>query len=210
LDRKKVVAQLPAHVRPGAVEERYGPELEALSPIADLVEVEGSDPTAFAQGAGDADAIITSWGIRFDRDIIAKLEKCVVIGVGSVGVDMVDIAAATEAGIVVTNVPDVFIEEVADHAMMLLLAAGRRIRVMEKTIAAGNWYRGRGILEAVPRLMGQTLGLFAYGNIARCTARRALAFGMRVIAHDPYVSELELSGDGVEPVGCKALLHRSD
>ena len=210
LKRKKVVAQLPAHVRPGNIAERYGPELEALSPIADLVEVAGTDADAFAEGAGDADAIITSWGIRFDRRMIGKLDKCVVIGVGSVGVDMVDIAAATEAGIVVTNVPDVFIEEVADHAMMLLLAAGRRIRVMEKTIAAGDWFRGRGILEDVPRLMGQTLGLFAFGNIARCTARRAMAFGMRVIAHDPYVSELTLSEAGVEPVGFDELLERSD
>ena len=210
MNRKKVVAQLPAHVRPGDVAERYGPELEALSPIADLVEVQGSDAEAFARGARDADAIITSWGIQFDREIIARLEKCVVIGVGSVGVDMVDVAAATDAGIVVTNVPDVFIEEVADHAMMLLLAAGRRIRVMEKTIVSGDWYRGRGVLEAVPRLMGQTLGLFAYGNIARCTARRAMAFGMRVIAHDPYVSELTLSEDGVEPVGFTELLERSD
>ena len=98
-----MVAQLPAHVRPGNVDERYGLELEALSPIADLVEVEGSSPEAFARGAGDADAVITSWGIRFDREIIVRLEKCVVIGVGSVGVDMVDIAAATEAGIVVTQ-----------------------------------------------------------------------------------------------------------
>ena len=205
-----MVAQLPAHVRPGNVAERYGPELEALSPIADMVEVQGSDAQAFARDASDADAIITSWGIQFDREIIGKLEKCVVIGVGSVGVDMVDVAAATDARIVVTNVPDVFIEEVADHAMMLLLAAARRIRVMERTIVSGDWYRGRGVLEAVPRLMGQTLGLFAFGNIARCTARRAMGFGLRVIAHDPYVSELTMSEAGVEPVGFTELLQRSD
>ena len=210
MQRKKVVAQLPAHVRPGNVANRYEPELEALAPIADIVEVSGSDAEAFAAGARDADAIITSWGIRFDQAIIGKLEKCVVIGVGSVGVDMVDIAAATEAGIVVTNVPDVFIEEVADHAMMLLLAAGRRIRTMEAVIASGNWHKGRAILNAVPRLMGQTLGLFAFGNIARCTARRAAAFGLRVIAHDPYVSELTMSEAGVEPVGFTELLERSD
>ena len=210
MNKKKVVAQLPAHVRPGDVDERYAPELEALSSIAEIVEVSGADAEAFAAGAGDADAIITSWGIRFDRETIGKLEKCAVIGVGSVGVDMVDVAAATDAGIVVTNVPDVFIEEVADHAMMLLLAAGRRIRMMENTIARGEWYKGRSILNAVPRLMGQTLGLFAFGNVARCTARRAMAFGLRIIAHDPYVSELTLSEAGVEPVGFNELLERSD
>ena len=210
MKRKKVVAQLPAHVRPSDVANRYGPEMEALAPIADIVEVSGSDADTFAAGARDADAIITSWGIRIDPAIIAQLEKCAVIGVGSVGVDMVDVAAATEAGIVVTNVPDVFIEEVADHAMMLLLAAGRRIRAMETVIASGNWHKGRSLLDEVPRLMGQTLGLFAFGNIARCTARRAAAFGLRVIAHDPYVSELTMSEVGVEPVGFTELLERSD
>ncbi len=208
--KKKVVIQLPAHVRPGDVAERYGPELEALAPLADLVEVGGSDIDAFVHNAEDADAIITSWGIQFDRQMVGRLKNCVVIGVGSVGVDMVDVAAATEAGIVVTNVPDVFIEEVADHAMMLLLAAVRRVRVMEATIARGEWYRGRSILDKIPRLMGQTLGLFAFGNTARCTARRAQAFGLQMIAHDPYVSELTISEAGVEPVGFNELLERSD
>ncbi len=210
LKRKKVVAQLPGHVRPGNVADRYALELEALAPIADIVEVGGVDAGAFAKEVADADAIITSWGIEFDRAMIGQLQKCVVIGVGSVGVDMVDVAAATDAGIVVTNVPDVFIEEVADHAMMLLLAAGRRINVMARTIDSGDWYRGRTILNAVPRLMGQTLGLFAFGNTARCTARRAAAFGLRVIAHDPYVSELTMGEAGVEPVGFRELLARSD
>ena len=210
MNRKKVVAQLPAHVRPGQVAERYGPELEALAPIADIVEVSGTDPDSFAAGVGDADAIITSWGIQFDQAMIGKLEKCAVIGVGSVGVDMVDVAAATDAGIVVTNVPDIFIEEVADHAMMLLLAAGRRIRMMERIIASGKWHKGRSLLEDVPRLMGQTLGLFAFGNTARCTARRAAPFGLHVIAYDPYVSELTMSQAGVEPVGFTELLERSD
>lgn len=210
MKRKKVVVQLPAHVRPGKVENRYALELEALSPIADIVEVGGTSAEAFTTGAADADAIITSWGIEFDREMIGQLQQCVVIGVGSVGVDMVDVAAATEAGIVVTNVPDVFVEEVADHAMMLLLAAGRRIKALTKSLDAGDWFHGRTVLNAVPRLMGQTLGLFAFGNIARCTARRAAAFGLRVIAHDPYVSELNMSEAGVEPVGFTELLERSD
>jgi D-3-phosphoglycerate dehydrogenase len=134
----------------------------------------------------------------------------VVIGVGSVGVDMVDVDAATAAGIVVTNVPDVFIEEVADHAMMLLLSAGRRTKIMEQMIGSGDWYRGRPLLSKIPRLMGQTLGLFAFGNVARCTARRALGFGMHVVAYDPYVSELAISDAGVEPVAFGELLERSD
>ncbi|MDP6374675.1 MAG: C-terminal binding protein [Pseudomonadales bacterium] len=208
--KKQVAIQLPRQARPAEVTERYAFELEALAPVADIVEVDGATPESFAEGARQADAVITGWGIRIDEQIISQLEKCVVIGVGSVGVDMVDIDAATRAGIVVTNVPDVFIEEVADHALMLLLSAARRIKVINRMAASEDWYQGRPLLNRVPRLMGQTIGLLAFGNVARCTARRAAAFGMNVIAHDPYVSELTISEAGVEPVSFNELLERSD
>jgi D-3-phosphoglycerate dehydrogenase len=207
----KVVVQLPAVAKEAPVTQRYALELEALSPIgAEIVEVDGSSEAAFVEGARDADALITSWGIVLNKSIISKLEKCVVIGVGSVGVDMVDVEAATEAGIVVTNVPDVFIEEVADHTMMLLLASGRRIKIMDKLIQQGDWYEGRPVLNTVPRLWGQTLGLLSFGNVARAVARRAKAFGLHIIAHDPYVSELKMTGEGVEPVSFTELLERAD
>jgi D-3-phosphoglycerate dehydrogenase len=209
-DKKRVAIQIPAHARLGDVAQRYALELEALAPIAEIVEVQSGNPAEFLEGAREADAIITSWGIQIDRQIIAGLSRCTVIGVGSVGVDMVDVAAATEAGIVVTNVPDVFIEEVADHAMMLLLAAGRRTKLMEKLVNGGEWYKGRTVLSDIPRLMGTTLGLIAFGNVARCVARRAKPFGMHVIAHDPYLSELTMSAEGVEPVTLAELLARSD
>ena len=99
--------------------------------------------------------------------MIDGLKQCVVIGVGSVGVDMVDVAAATAAGIVVTNVPDVFIEEVADHAMMLLLDVARMTPLMARMAREGEWYQARPILSQHPRLLGQTLGLFAFGHVAR-------------------------------------------
>jgi D-3-phosphoglycerate dehydrogenase len=208
--RKRVVVQLPGRPDNRPVAERYELELEALAPVADIVEVQADTPAAFAEAARDADALITSWGVRIDAEVIAALTKCVVIGVGSVGVDMVDIPAATDAGIVVTNVPDVFIEEVADHALMLLLGAGRRTRIMGRMVVDGDWHRGRPLLNHVPRLMGQTLGLLAFGNVARLTAHRARAFGLQVIAHDPYVSELTISEAGVEPVSFGELLARSD
>lgn len=208
---KKIVGiQLPKQARNQTVEERWALELEALAPIAEIREVRADTPEEFAAGVGDCDAIITSWGLRIDRQVIAAASRCTVIGVGSVGVDMVDIEAATEAGIVVTNVPDVFIEEVADHAMMLLLDMARRTTTMARMAREGDWFDGRPLLSRVPRLFGQTLGLFAFGNVARCTARRAQAFGLRVIAHDPYVSELEITGADVEPVGFDELLERSD
>lgn len=208
--RKKVAIALPGLSRSSAVEGRYDLELEALAPLAEVVEADASTPERFLAAARDADAIITSWGIRIDRGIIEALERCTVIGVGSVGVDMVDVAAATEAGIVVTNVPDVFIEEVADHALMLLLAAVRHVRETDRMAREGDWFAGRPLLNRVPRLMGRTLGLVGFGNVARCVARRAWGFGLQVIAHDPYVSELTLSEVGVEPVSWGELLERAD
>jgi D-3-phosphoglycerate dehydrogenase len=208
--RKTVGIQLARQARPESVEARWALELEALAPIADIVEVRADTPAEFAEQVAGVDAIITSWGLRIDRQVIEGLKNCAVIGVGSVGVDMVDIAAATAAGIVVTNVPDVFIEEVGDHAMMLLLDVTRQTQAMSRLAREGQWFNARPILSKTPRLLGQTLGLYAFGNVARCTARRAQAFGLKVIACDPYVSELEISAAGVEPVGFHELLERSD
>ena len=102
MSKKKVLAQLPPQASPGGedVSQRWAYELEALASVAEIVEVDASDRQAFAAAAREADALMTSWGVRFDAEMIGFLERCVVIGVGSVGVDMVDIEAATEAGIV--------------------------------------------------------------------------------------------------------------
>jgi D-3-phosphoglycerate dehydrogenase len=209
-ERRKVGIQLPKQAQNQTVETRWALELEALAPIADIVEIRADTAAEFAAGVSEVDAIVTSWGLHIDRQVIEAMPRCTVIGVGSVGVDMVDLEAATEAGIVVTNVPDVFIEEVADYAMMLLLNVSRLTPLMQDLARQNRWYEARPILSRVPRIMGQTLGLYAFGNVARCTARRARAFGLHVIAHDPYVSELEMSALGVEPVGFGELLARSD
>ncbi len=208
--KHKVVVQLPGIARASSVDSRYAFELEALRPVAELVEVAAATEEEFLAEAADAAAVVTSWGFRISRSVIAGLEKCIVIGVGSVGVDMVDVDAATEAGIVVTNVPDVFIEEVADHTMALILAGARRLREMDLIVRRGDWFQGRPLLDQAPRLWGQTLGLISFGNVARAVARRAKPFGMHVIAHDPWISELKMTGEGVEPVSLDELLERSD
>ncbi len=208
--KKKIGIALPRQANPEAITIRYALELEALDPVAEIIEVDAATAEDFAQRVKHMDAIITSWGFRIDANVINQLENCTVIGVGSVGVDMVDIEAATAAGIVVTNVPDVFIEEVADHALMMMLGCARMMKTMNRMAAEGDWWAGRPLLSHSPRMMGQNLGLFAYGNVARCTARRAKAFGMRVVAYDPYVSELTMSADGVEPVSFNEMLEMSD
>jgi len=210
MEKKRIGIQLPAQAANQTVESRYALELEALAPLADIIEIRADSPEEFAAGVQDMDAIITSWGIRINKQIIDQMERCVVIGVGSVGVDMVDIEAATAAGIVVTNVPDVFIEEVADHAMGLLLDMARMTPTMVRLAKEGDWYKARPILSKIPRLLGQNLGLYGFGNVGHCMARRAKAFGLRVMAYDPYVSELEISGAGVEPVSFNEMLERCD
>jgi D-3-phosphoglycerate dehydrogenase len=148
--------------------------------------------------------------MKFDKQMIQALEKCRLMALGSVGVDYVDVAAATEKGIPVTNCPDTFIEEVADHAMMLLLATHRRAIEQDRMVREGRWTEGRPQLLKVPRLMGQTLGFIAFGRVARAVAERARAFGLHMLAYDPFLDELGISARGVEPVSLSEVLSRSD
>jgi len=188
----------------------YKLELEALAPLdAEIVEIVAKTEDEFVSAARDADALYGK-GRPITKRIIDGLARCKVIALGSVGVDSVDVAAATARGIPVTNVPDTFIEEVADHAMMLILATYRRLIVMDRFVRDGRWVEGRPLLSQYPRLMGQTLGFIAFGHVARAVAVRARPFGVHLLAYDPYVEELVMSQFGVEPVNLIELLQRSD
>ncbi|HEU5319734.1 MAG TPA: C-terminal binding protein [Methylomirabilota bacterium] len=188
----------------------YALELEALAPLgAEVVEIPAGTEDEFIAAARGADALYAK-GRRITRRMVEGLERCRVIALGSVGADSVDVAAATARGIPVTNVPDTFIEEVADHAMMLILATFRRLVTMDRLVRDGRWAEGRPLLYRFPRLMGQTLGFVSFGHVARAVAVRARPFGVRMLAHDPYVEELLLVQHGVEPVGLTELLQRSD
>lgn len=206
----KVFTQKPP---PGTVDRAGGDytlEMEALGPIgAEVIEVDAASEEAFIEAARHADAIIARWR-RITKRIIDHLEQCKVIGLRSVGADSIDIAAATARGIPVTNVPDTFIEEVADHTMMLLLATYRRLTTMDRFVRQGSWSDGRPLLSEFPRLMGQTLGFVSFGHVARAVSVRAKPFGLRMLAYDPYIEELTMTQYGVEPVGLTELLERSD
>src|SRR3712207_5580454 len=100
-------------------------------------------------------------------DVLNKLERCKVIANGGVGVDRIDLDAATERGIVVTNVPDVFVEEVAVHAMMLLLACAKKVINLDRAVRENRWGEARSYLKPMPRVVGDTIGLIPFGNIPR-------------------------------------------
>ena len=168
-----------------------------------------SGEAEFIAAARDADALYGR-GTRITKSVIDALPNCKLIALGSVGVDLVDVAAATARGIPVTNCPDTFIEEVADHAMTLLLSAHRRVVEQDRMVREGRWKEGRPALYAYPRLMGQTLGLIAFGHIPRAVAMRARAFGLRLLAYDPFVEEMVMPPYGVLPATLDEVLEQSD
>ncbi len=188
----------------------YGYEMEALTPIdAEIFEIPAGSEDEFVAAAKDADALYAK-GRRITKKMIDGLGRCKIISLGSVGVDSVDVDAATANGIPVTNCPDTFIEEVADHAMTLILATHRRLLVQDKMVRDGRWAEGRPMLLNFPRLRGMTLGLIAFGHVARAVAERAKPFGLHVIADDPYIEEMARIERGVEPVSLPELLARAD
>lgn len=139
------------------------------------------------------------------RAVLAALPSCRVVVRYGVGTDNVDIDAATDLGIAVCNVPDYGVEEVSDHALALLLALGRGIVTLDRAVRDGDWSLAS--TPGVRRLRGRVLGLVGLGRIGRAVARKALALGLDVIAHDPAAGP---PTPGVTPVGLDELLERSD
>jgi len=185
-------------------------EMETLGAIgAEIVEVAGGDDE-LARAVADADAIYAKGRPRITAKVIEAGKKLRVVSLGSVGVDSVDVDAATKLGIPVTNCPDTFIEEVADHAMTLILASWRRLVVQDQMVRKGDWGKARPMLYQFPRLMGMTLGFISFGHVARAVAKRAKPFGFQMLAYDPYIEELVMSEHDVQPVGYDELLQRSD
>ncbi len=142
------------------------------------------------------------------RDVIDQLDRCQVIVRYGSGTDNVDVARASELGIVVANAPDFCLSEVADHTLTLLLATARKLRVMDRHTREGYWQARA--QEKVRRIAGRVLGLVGFGGIAQRVARRAAAFDMKVIAYDPFIDPLRAQKLNVEIVGLEDLLKQSD
>ena len=130
-------------------------------------------------------------------DLTRSLEGCRIIARYGIGLDTIDVAAATEAGIVVTNVPDYCIDEVSDHALALIMALTRGIVRLDRRVHMGSWSP----MDASPlhRLRGRTLGLVGFGRIARALAAKASAVGFRVLAFDPFLPDEAIADAGAEP-----------
>jgi D-3-phosphoglycerate dehydrogenase / 2-oxoglutarate reductase len=157
--------------------------------------------------ARDADAVLVTYA-KLPGDLLRQLTRCKAIGRFGLGVDNIDVPAATECGITVTYVPDYCMREVSDHAMALLLALARKVVFSNNLVQSGRWEMPA--VVPIRRLEGQVLGLVGFGNIPRQLAPKAQAFGLRVIVHDPYVAPDVLAKARVEGVSFDDLLGRAD
>jgi D-3-phosphoglycerate dehydrogenase len=181
-----------------AVVSRAGAELRMASQPT---------PEGIVAAAREADALLVTYA-KINADMIRELKKCKIISRFGIGVDNVDIEAATRAGIVVTKVPDYCIDEVSDHAMALLLSLVRKIPFSSARVHAGRWEMPA--VTPIHRLRGTVLGLVGFGRIPQLVAPKAKAFGMRVVAYDPYVPQAVMDLAGVGRVEFAELLKISD
>lgn len=165
-------------------------------------------PSEVAAIAHDADALLND-RCPLTRDAVGALRRCRVIVRYGVGIDNVDLEAATERGIIVCNVPDYGVHEVATHAVALLLCCWRKVHRGDAALKRGEWISHTAIAP-IPRTVGRTVGLFGFGRIAKRVAELLYPFGFRLIAYDPYVSDEEMLLHGTEKVDWETLLRRSD
>jgi D-3-phosphoglycerate dehydrogenase len=184
------------------------PAREVLSAIGAELQLSPEPTTdAIMKLAKDADGVLVTYA-KITADMIRQMTKCRVISRFGIGVDNVDIPVATEKGIVVTKVPDYCIDEVSDHAMALLLAAVRKIPMGTEQVHGGTWKMPNFV--PIHRLRGSVLGLVGFGRIPQLVVPKAQAFGMKVIAYDPYAPKEVFSKLGVEQADFATLLKTSD
>lgn len=155
----------------------------------------------------DADALLIGKA-KITRPIMAAMKKCRVVVRYGIGLDTLDIKAATDHGIYIANVPDFCIDEVSDTAMGLILATTRKIAMMSNRVKEGNWDRGS--VKPIYRLRGSVLGIIAFGNIGQKVALKAYPFGFKIIVHDPYLSSDAVGDYPIELVDLETLLRESD
>ncbi len=173
----------------------------------DVDERLGLSPEQLLEVIPGAAALIVRSATDVTAEVIEAGSDLVVVGRAGIGLDNVDVAAATRRGVMVVNAPQSNILSAAEHALALLLAQARNIPQASAALKAGRWERSR--WEGV-ELHGKTLGVIGLGRIGTLVAQRAAAFGLRLVAHDPYVSEERARQLGIELVSLDDLMARSD
>ncbi|HZQ59270.1 MAG TPA: NAD(P)-dependent oxidoreductase, partial [Acidimicrobiales bacterium] len=170
--------------------------IAALTKLGHDVDVRlGLDDASLRAAVADKHALIVRSATHVTADVLAAAPELVVVGRAGIGLDNVDVVAATARGVMVVNAPQSNILSAAEHTMALLLAQARNVPQAHNALVHGKWERSR--WEGV-ELHGKTLGIVGLGRIGTLVAQRALSFGMRLVAYDPYVSADRARQLGVE------------
>jgi D-3-phosphoglycerate dehydrogenase len=154
-----------------------------------------------------ADAVLNCYA-AMPAEVFDALDGCRIVARYGIGIDTIDVDAATAHGILVTNVPDYCIDEVSDHALALMLSIARGVVRFDRSTGAGSWSSADG--PVIHRLRERTLGLVGFGKIARALASKASVIGFAIVTFDPFVEDAAVRAAGAEPVTLEQLLERAD
>ncbi len=188
-------------------EELSPATIDALGPDFEVGRCNGADRAELLAAVAEVDALVVRSATRVDPEVLAAAPRLKVVARAGVGLDNVDVQAATQAGVMVVNAPTSNIVSAAELAVGLLLAAARRIIPANESLRSGQWARHT---YSGVELYEKTLGIVGLGRIGVLVAQRLSAFGMRVVAYDPYVQPGRAAQMGVRLVGLDELLAESD
>jgi len=182
-------------------------ETRILAGVANVVPFKSATADEFLAEAADCDAMLNTYAGPITADLMSQMPQCKIIARYGIGVDTIDVKAATDLGIIVTNNPTYCVNEVAEHAMALMLSLSRKIVFYDRQVRDGRW----NVSQAKPifPLSGSHLGLVGFGNIARQVATKAIGFGMKVSFFDPGVEESP-SCPQIKKVSFEDLLEQAD
>ena len=196
-----VVTSEDAMIRTETLASVLGDEASVVTALMESVE----DTIA---AASDASGLVVDVNTPVPAVVFEQCDRLQVVARAGVGIDGVDVAAAADHGVTVTNVPDYCREEVSTHAVSLLLASVRRLNVYDRAVKRGGWSWTDG--QPVHRLTGETVGFLSFGQLAKATAEKLVGFDCTLVAADPYVDSEEMAEYGVEKVAFDALLDVAD
>ncbi|MBA0124998.1 phosphoglycerate dehydrogenase [Haloechinothrix sp. YIM 98757] len=188
--------------------EKLAPSvMDAFGDEVEIRHVDGTDRAALLEAVADADALVVRSATQVDAEVLSAGKKLTVVGRAGVGLDNVEVPAATERGVLVVNAPTSNIVSAAEHAVALLLSVVRRVPAADQSLRGGEWKRSS---YTGVELNGKTVGVVGLGKIGQLFAQRVAAFGTTLIAYDPYATAARAAQLGVELVSLDELLQRSD
>jgi D-3-phosphoglycerate dehydrogenase / 2-oxoglutarate reductase len=188
--------------------EKLAPSvIDALGDGVEIRNVDGTDRPALLSAVADADALVVRSATQVDAEVLGAADHLTVVARAGVGLDNVEVPAATARGVLVVNAPTSNIVSAAEHAVALLLSVARRIPAACQSLRAGEWKRSA---YTGVELNGKTVGVVGLGKIGQLVSQRLAAFGTELIAYDPYVNPARAAQLGIEVVSLDELLERAD